>query len=337
MGAGANGKQVSGIACVNVEPERAINTLEQDVVEGLFSKPRNFSPKYFYDKRGSDFFDRICETSEYYLTRAEHDLLKQNADVIVQTALPDHIVEFGNGTSRKTRALLDACERLGIGCTYWAMDICGEMLKECAHELRREYPWLKVNVLVGDYSAGIANIKLPAGRKLAMFLGSTIGNLDQCEAIGFLCEIRRLLGDGNTLLFGADRVKPRELLNAAYNDAQGFTACFNLNVLEVLNRELNADFSLENFTHHAFFNEGKSRMEMHLVSRKRQEISFGALGHSIRMERGETIRTEISRKFEKKDIDSLLGSSDCEVLHHFTSADEGFSLVLARTGAVAPS
>ena len=318
---------------IDVEPARAVNTLEQDVIEGVFSRPRNLSPKYFYDERGSRLFDRICETREYYPTRTEDELLRKNADEIISLVRPDHIIEFGSGTSRKTRALFDACERLGVACTYWAMDICAEVLEECASKLQREYPWLRVNVLVGDYGAGLANLELPEGRWLGLFIGGTVGNLHREEAVGLLCEIGTLVGDAGALLLGADRVKRRELLDAAYNDTQGLTASFNLNVLNVLNRELDADFSLEDFSHYAFFNERKSRVEMHLVSRKRQKVRFGSLDHSLHLERGETIRTEISRKFTHAGIEDLIGSSRCTPLRHFVSADGYFSLVLAYAGA----
>ncbi len=332
-------RYAQGLARVRVEPARAINTLKQDVVEGLFSKPRNLSPKYFYDEQGSKLFDRICETREYYLTRTEGALLRENADEIIELARPDHILEFGSGTSHKTRTLFDACERRGVSCTYWAMDICAEMLEECALDLRREYPWLEVNALVGDYSAGLANIGLPEGRWLALFLGSTVGNLNKHEAVDFLREIRVLVGDGGALLLGADRVKHRQLLDAAYDDSQGLTASFNLNVLNVLNRELDADFSLDNFSHYAFFNEWERQVEMHLVSRKKQEVCFGALDCALRLERGETIRTEISRKFTRDCIEELMDASRCTPLRHFVAADEHFSLVLAHTsnGRVQPA
>lgn len=325
-------QRVQPLSRVEVEPARAVNTLEQDVIEGVFSKPRNLSPKYFYDERGSKLFARICETREYYPTRTEDELLRKNADEIIELVRPDHIIEFGSGTSRKTRALFDACERLGVTCTYWAMDICAEVLEECAYKLQQDYPWLKVNLLVGDYGAGLENIQLPEGRWLGLFIGGTVGNLHREEAVGLLREIRMLVGDAGALLLGADRVKHRALLDAAYNDAQGLTASFNLNVLSVLNRELDADFSLEEFSHYAFFNERKSRIEMHLVSRKRQKVRFGSLDHSIQLERGETIRTEISRKFTHDGIEDLIGSSRCTPLRHFVSADGYFSLVLAHTG-----
>lgn len=320
-----------GLLRVGVKPARAVNTLKQDVLDGLFSRPRNLSPKYFYDEQGSRLFNQICETREYYLTRAEERLLRDNAGEIVELAAPDHIIEFGSGTSRKTRALFDACERLGVRCTYWAMDICGEIIEECARELRREYPWLEINALIGDYNAGLANLELPAGRRLALFLGSTIGNLDRDEAVGMLCEIRALIGDNGTLLFGADRVKRKELLDAAYNDSEGVTASFNLNLLNVLNRELDADFSLDNFSHYAFFNEHERQVEMHLVSCKRQKVFFGSLDDAIELERGETIRTEISRKFTRDCLEELVDLSRCATLRHFVAEREHFSLVLAHT------
>ena len=319
---------------VDVEPVRLINTLKQDVVKGLLSKPRNLPPKYFYDERGAIIFNRICETQEYYLTRTEDKLLRDNAKEIIKLSSPDHIIEFGSGSSRKSCALFDACEHYGLSCTYWAMDICPEMLEECANNLQYEYPWLQVNTLVGDYNAGLGNIKLPEGRCLAMFLGSTIGNINKSEAVALLREIGILIGVDSTLLLGADRVKHKALLVVAYNDAQGMTASFNLNVLNVLNRELNADFSIEDFFHHAIFNENKNQVEMYLVSKRNQKVNFGSLDCSIEFERGETICTEISRKFTRDDIDQLIYSSQYVPMRHFIAGDEAFSLTLSRVGNI---
>ena len=318
---------------INVHPAYQVNTLKEDIIEGLFSKPRKLHPKYFYDERGSRLFDRICEIPEYYLTRIEDQLIRKNADEVVELTKPDHIIEFGSGTARKTRALFDACERRGVSCTYWAMDICAEMLVACASKLQYEYPWLVVNLLVGDYNAGLDNIKLPEGRWLALFLGSTVGNLYEHEAVRLLHGIGNLIGCDSTVLLGVDHVKHRNVLKAAYDDTQGTTASFNLNVLNVLNKELDADFSLENFSHYAFFNERKRWVEMHLVSRTRQKVFFGAIGRTLEFKRGETICTEISRKFTRDGIEELIGLGNCRPLRHFIAADEYFSLMLACTGS----
>lgn len=315
---------------IEVEAVRAVPGLQQDVREGLSSRPRRFPPKYFYDEKGSEIFDRICNTEEYYVTRTESSLLHENAETIIKQVAPEHIIEFGSGVSRKTRALFDACERLGVRCTYWPMDICVEVMEGCAGDLRKDYPWLQVNLLAGDYSAGLAHINLPEGRRLGVFLGSSIGNFPHDEACNLLREIGRVLGAGNTLLLGVDRVKDERILNAAYNDKQGETASFNLNLLNVLNRELDADFSLGNFSHRALFNTVKNQVEMYLVSRKKQVVQFGALDLFLQLGKGEAICTEISRKFTRACIDRLMTSSNYKPLHHFVARDEYFSLLLAR-------
>ena len=319
---------------IRVEPARKLATLGQDVTTGLLSKPRALSPKYFYDERGSKLFDRICNTVEYYVTRTESGLLHENAEEIIKLFAPRHIIEFGSGVSRKIRALLDACERLDVHCTYWAMDICAEIMEEGAHDLQKDYPWLQIRLLQGDYIAGLANLDLPEDRCLGVFLGSTIGNLPHEAASGLLRDIGRTLGTDNTLLLGIDRVKDKRVLEAAYNDRQGETASFNLNLLNVLNRELDADFSPENFSHHAFFNEKKKQVETYLVSKKQQKIWFGSLGLPLLLEEGEPIQTEVSRKFTRECIDELMTSCRYTPLRHFVADNEYFSLLLSRVSEV---
>lgn len=319
---------------IRVKPARTVATLGQDVEAGLLSKPRNLPPKYFYDGRGSKIFESICDTPEYYVTRTESSLLHENAEEIIKLSAPRHIIEFGSGASRKIRALLDACECLGVRCTYWAMDVCAEIMEEGAHGLQGDYPWLQIRLLQGDYNAGLVNLDLPEGRRLGVFLGSTIGNLSRSMAPGLLRDIGRVLGTDSTLLLGLDRVKEKRVLNAAYNDRQGETASFNLNLLNVLNRELDADFSLENFYHRALFNEERNQVEMYLVSRRQQRVWFGSLGRPLSLEQGESIRTEVSRKFTRVCIDRLMASSRYTPLRHFVAENEYFSLLFSRVASV---
>ena len=316
--------------CIEVEPCLSVRSLQEDVIDGLFSKPRTLPPKYFYDPAGSHLFDQICDTDEYYLTRAESALLRECADEVVARVRPDHIIEFGSGVSRKSCFLLDACERLGLHCTYWPMDICREVVEDAGRRLAGDYPWLRVNGLVGDYTAGLGNIRLSAGRRLGVFMGSTIGNFNPADAVRFLTDVRSLLADGDRLLLGADRVKEASVLNAAYDDAAGLTARFNLNVLKVLNEGLSADFEPGNFEHHAFFNEWRRQVEMHLVSCARQQVYFGDLDRSLELDAGESICTEISRKFTDDCLASLLRESGFASDRHYVSGDGYFSLVLGR-------
>lgn len=308
-----------------------MSTLEQDVCSYMLDRPRQLPPKYFYDKKGSQLFDQICDTPEYYPTRTEYTLLQKHADKIISITRPDHIIEFGSGTSRKTRLLLDACQQQGLMCSYWAMDICADVLQQSAKSLQTDYPWLTINILCGDHNAGLANINLAKGRILALFLGGSIGNYHDQEAERFLHEVYQLLCPNDWLLLGIDLVKEKFTLESAYNDAKGITAQFNLNVLNVLNRELGADFSVENYAHRALFNEKKSRIEMYIVARRDQQVCFEALDNRrIELKRGETIRTEISRKLTPAKAKDMLERCAYSVKHHLTPANKYFSLFLAH-------
>ena len=312
-----------------VEPTRLLNTIADDVRDNLFSKPRSLPSKYFYDNLGSRLFERICSTKEYYLTRTEKELLESSVDEVLGFVRPRHIIEFGSGTSRKTRILLKACEQENIKCEYWPMDICSGMLESASNSLVQEFPWLEINSLVGDYHAGLENISLPGGRKLGIFLGSTIGNFSDEEADEFLVDIRQLFSSGDGLLIGADRLKAPEILNSAYDDKEGLTSRFNLNLLTVLNRELCADFSVENFRHQAFFNGKKLQVEMHLAAIRDHRVNFRSLGSSIELKKQETIRTEISRKYTEDCLYDMIDRSGFKLKKLFSSENEFFSLILA--------
>ena len=324
------GTQEPRIACETVARAREVPSLTDDVEFGLLTRPRILPPKYFYDEYGSKLFDRICETAEYYVTRTEDALLKECAEAIVDQASPDDILELGSGTSRKTRRLLDACENLGFCPTYSPYDISQEILHETALGLIEEYDWLEINILIGDYEGGLANLPKSDGRRLFCFLGSTIGNFEHEKAVAFLRDIRSRMNRDDLLLLGADRIKGHEILHAAYNDSQGLTAAFNLNLLKVLNEEVEADFDLKGFEHRAVFNQDKSRIEMHLVSRADQTVAIGALDTEIQVKSGETILTEISRKFTDESLSAMLNTAGFSTTAHFTPGNNYFSLVLAR-------
>lgn len=324
------GTQEPRIACQTVARAREVPSLIDDVERGLLTPPRFLPPKYFYDEYGSKLFDKICETAEYYVTRTEDALLKECAASIVDQAAPDDILELGSGMSRKTRRLLDACESLGFCPTYSPYDISPETLHETALGLVEEYDWLEINILVGDYEAGLAHLPKSDGRRLFCFLGSTIGNFEHEKAVAFLKDIRGRMNPDDLLLLGADRVKDGQVLHAAYNDSQGITAAFNLNLLNVLNEEVNADFDLSQFEHRAEFNDDKSRIEMHLVALSDQTVTIGALDSSLRVQAGETILTEISRKFTDDSLSTMLNTAGFSTAAHFTPNNKYFSLVLAR-------
>lgn len=316
-----------------VTPSRAVTSLADDVLAGLFRRPRRLAPKYFYDAEGSRLFDRICDTPEYYLTRTEDALLARHARDIVAASRPRWMLELGSGFSRKTRHLFDACAELEVGARYFPFDVSAETLMEAGARLTRRYSWLYVHALVGDYLAGLGNVSPPAGRGLVVFLGSTIGNFEQRQALELLREVRALAGARGRLLLGADRVKAPHVLHAAYNDAEGYTARFNRNVLCVINRALGADFDPDTFHHYAPYDPARMQVDMHLVSARAQRVRFQALERSLALAEGEPIHTEVSRKFTREGLESLLAEAGFAVEQHHecAGADARYSLVLARS------
>jgi L-histidine N-alpha-methyltransferase len=328
----ATGLQVvDRLDCRAIPPARTIPDLEDDVTSGLLNgRPRSLPPKYFYDALGSQLFDRICDTAEYYPTRTEDALLERHAAAVIARVHPRHIVELGAGTSRKTRRLFDACNRAGLATAYAPFDVCAEILVESGQGLVADYDWLEVNALVGDYHAGLDHFPDFDGTSLYVFLGGTIGNFSHAEAVAFLADLRAHMGPDDRLLLGADRFKDPALLHAAYNDAEGVTAAFNLNLLSVLNRELGADFAPEHFVHHACFHPERRRVEMYLASTRRQTVRFPSLGAVMELEEGESIRTEISRAFTRDDLHGLLAAAGLAVEDHYEASERLYSLVLAR-------
>lgn len=317
-------------SCRHVEPSEHVPTLLEDAQTGLLSKPRSLPPKYFYDETGSALFDRICDTREYYPTRAESALLQHHAPQIIEKTRPEYIVELGSGTSRKTRFLFDACAALGERPEYWPMDVCEPLLIETAQSLTADYQWLTVNALVGDYHGGFDYFPCISSDSLYLFLGGTIGNFSQHQAVDLLTRLRALMSGNDRLLLGFDRVKDSAALEAAYNDAEGVTAEFNLNLLRVLNEGLDADFDVDAFVHRAIYNRDDARIEMYLEAKSRQRVELAALGEHLFIEKGERILTEISRKFTPASIESLLHESGFCMVSHYESGQPAYSLVLAE-------
>jgi len=269
----------------------------RDLLTGLSRSPRSIAPKYFYDATGSALFDRICELPEYYPTRTELDILRSNASQIVeQMGAHANIVEFGAGSLEKIRVLLDAFPSDRAPDRFIPVDISAGHLEESAQSLRRAYPCLEVLPIAGDYMkpGQLADIEEIGGRKVGFFPGSTIGNLTPHETAAFLHRAQAMLAGGG-LLVGVDLIKDARILHQAYNDSAGVTAAFNLNLLVRANSELRADFDLSGFKHNAFYNERMRRIEMHLVSLRRQTVRVA--GYDFRFDEGETIHTENSHKF----------------------------------------
>jgi dimethylhistidine N-methyltransferase len=273
-----------------------------DLMAALAARPRAISPKYFYDAEGSRLFDRICDLPEYYPTRTELAILRRCAPEVASLAGPGaEIVEFGAGSLRKVRLLLQAFD---APAAYLPIDISADHLGEAAAALRAEFPRLEVHPVAADYTLPLLlpMQRVATSRRIGFFPGSTIGNFTPEEAVAFLRQAAEVLR-GGALLLGADLVKDPQVLHAAYNDAQGVTAAFNLNLLARANRELGAGFALDRFAHYAFYNAPLARIEMHLVSRERQAVHLG--GQRFEFEEGETLHTENSYKYTVESLRAL--------------------------------
>jgi dimethylhistidine N-methyltransferase len=285
--------------------------LAEDVRRGLSSKPKRFLPKYFYDQLGSQLFEAICLLPEYYLTRAENEILERYADEIVASVGGNTtLVEMGSGSASKTRLLIEALLRKQDGLLFIPVDISASALDSSSRILLQSYPQLKIEAYAADYFAGLAELgKTPRARTLALFLGSNISNFDLEEALKFLRALRQVLREGDALLLGADLKKEKSVLEAAYNDALGVTAAFNLNVLARINRELAGNFDLRAFQHRAFYNEGPGRVEIYIESTRKQTVTISELEMKVQFAAGEQIHTENSYKYDLDDITRLASAT----------------------------
>jgi len=274
------------------------------VVAGLSLPQKAIPPKYFYDTQGSRLFDAICRLKEYYLTRCELALTRRHLGEIARFAATPagggmELIEYGSGASLKTRLLIRRCRP----DLYVPVDISESALQDAGRRLAAEFPWLSVMAVVGDFSRPLELPARPARRRIVYFPGSTIGNLTPAEAQAFLRMSRNQVGSRGAMLVGVDLKKDANALHAAYNDARGVTAAFNLNLLARINRELGADFDLRRFSHYAFYNAALGRVEMHLVSLARQSVRFGR--HRFAFAVGESIHTENSCKYSVEEFEAM--------------------------------
>ncbi|WP_432806005.1 L-histidine N(alpha)-methyltransferase [Geitlerinema calcuttense] len=302
-----------------------------EVIQGLTQNPKTLPPKYFYDSKGSHLFEQICQLPEYYPTRTETAILKQYASEIAQLTGPCELVELGSGSSTKTRILLDAYQKLEFPLRYIPIDVSAGMLEDTAQKLLTEYPSLQVHALASTYEVALTKLpptKMPT--RMLCFIGSTLGNLDLDECDRFFSQVTDTLTEGEYFLLGVDLQKPKEILEAAYNDAQGITAEFNLNLLNHLNRRFQANFDLSLFEHWAFYNEDARQIEMHLRSLKDQVIHLRELQIEATFAAGETLRTEISRKFELQQMQAYLQAKGLKTLKYWTDSRQWFGLILAQ-------
>jgi L-histidine N-alpha-methyltransferase len=306
-------------------PSDIVSELRAEVLHGLATVPKTLPPKLFYDAAGAALFERITELPEYYLTRAELEVVRTHARDIARLAGDQcALMEYGSGAGVKVRLLLDAfaSENHPIAA-YVPIDISREQLAAVASRIAAEYPTIPVHPVCADYTAPLQLPDLPQrARPVAFFPGSTIGNFHPTEASAFLRRVRRTVADDGVLVLGVDRRKDAATLDAAYDDAAGITAAFNLNMLRRLNRELQADFDLGRFRHHAFFNETASRVEMHLVSLEAQVVHVA--GERVAFDAGESIWTESSYKYDRETLDTLVTSAGFRMTRLWTDAAERF-------------
>ena len=310
-------------------PADGLVRLAHDVRRGLTARPRWLPPKYFYDEAGAALFDRITTLPEYYLTRAEEEILAAAAPTIARGVDPDELVELGPGSCHKVRRLLDVVDH-GGALRYVAFDVGGPALARALAGLARDYRALEVRTIAGDFEHDLGRVPPPKGRRLVLFLGSTIGNFDPPARQRLLGELRGMLGADGRLLLGVDLVKDRAVLEAAYDDAAGVTAAFNRNILTVVNRALDGDFRPEAFRHHAFYNDAASRIEMHLVADTPQRVRLRGLDLVLDFEAGESIWTESSYKYTRPGVAAMLEDVGLVTEGWFSDDARRFGLVLAR-------
>lgn len=311
--------------------ERSFNneSFARDVLTGFSADQKFLPPKYFYDDYGSKLFEQITATKEYYPTRAEASILKSQApQLATMQGCWDVIVELGSGNSEKTRHILSSFHAKRDALHYVPIDV-SDILIESSAALLDEFSKLTIDGVVADYIGGMSFVcKNIEGRKLFLFLGSSIGNFNPDQAFNFLKAIRKNLNQNDALLIGFDLVKSDQILNAAYNDQQGVTRDFNLNVLRRINAELGGEFDLESFRHHAFFNREQSRVEMHLVSKIEQDVWIEDVRRSFHFNAGESIHTENSYKFTPEQFETMAAKAGFTMRQFWTDENDYFGLAL---------
>jgi dimethylhistidine N-methyltransferase len=333
---------------LTLQQNREFEEFSNDVAMCLASKNKYLSPKYLYDKVGSQLFEQICIQPEYYLTRTEASILSKYASVISNLLGNNiHIIELGSGSSSKTAILLSHFSSQKKRIYYFPIDISSTILAESAQRLKSQFPKASIVGIASDYNMGIdraaAECKIAekvekkkknnnnddiSYTKLVLFLGSSIGNFELIEARSLLRSVRQRLNASDFLLVGFDLQKDESVLSAAYNDKAGITAKFNLNLLARINRELGGNFELEKFEHYAFYNHEQNRMEMHLISKIDQQLYIGALGKTFSLKKGESIHTENSYKYSVNQIAALAEDCGFAIEKNFTDKKRWFNLAL---------
>jgi L-histidine Nalpha-methyltransferase len=308
--------------------DSAYHALRRDVFDGMQKAPKSLPPKWFYDSVGSDLFDQITRLPEYYPTRAEAEILRSHAAEVASATGADTLVELGSGTSEKTRMLLDALRARGSLRKFVPFDVDAATLAAAGTAIQREYPNVEIAAVCGDFEEHLAEIP-DGGRRLFVFLGSTIGNLTPGPRAEFLASLAAVLRPGDSLLLGTDLVKDTGRLVRAYDDAAGVTAQFNRNVLAVVNRELDGDFDIDAFTHVARWNAAEERIEMWLRADAPQRVRIGALDMVVDFAAGEEMLTEVSCKFRAQAVAAELATAGLRPTRWWTDDAGDFGLSLA--------
>jgi L-histidine Nalpha-methyltransferase len=320
---------MAGNNLVRARPSRYYEALRSDVRAGLTATPKTLPPKYFYDERGSELFDEITRLPEYYLTRTETAILRERAAEIADLTQCESLVELGSGTSAKTRLLIRALRAKGTLQEFVPFDVDPTVLAESSETLAADFPGLRVAPVVGDFESDLTSISA-RGRRTVAFLGSTIGNLEPSARASFLKQIGAILRPGDTFLLGTDLVKDVGRLLRAYDDAAGTTAEFNRNVLAVVNRELGANFDVDQFEHVAIWDAANEWIEMRLRSTRDQQVLIRDLDLTVSFAAGEEMRTEISAKFRPGALAAEIVAAGLEPVRFWTDPAGDFGLTLAR-------
>ncbi|GAB1539179.1 L-histidine N(alpha)-methyltransferase [Scytonema sp. NUACC21] len=313
------------------QPSQNIKNHGKDVIQGLNKYPKILPSKYFYDNRGSEIFEKICELPEYYPTRTEASILQQCADEISQITGACELVELGSGSSTKTLFLLDAYQKKSNYCRYIPVDVSGGMLKSTVLKLQKKYPIFSIEGLIGTYEQALVKLESTFARsRMIFFLGSSLGNFPPQECEIFLKQVASTLQAGDYFLLGIDLQKSKEILEPAYNDNQGVTAAFNLNMLSHLNWRFQGNFDINLFTHKAIYNQADSQIEMYLQCQENHWITLEILDLKVSFQAGESILTEISRKFNLVDMQKQLEEKGLKIVKTWTDPQQWFGLILCQ-------
>jgi dimethylhistidine N-methyltransferase len=303
----------------------------KDVIKGLTEKLKSLPPKYFYDDPGSQLFEKICELPEYYPTRTEAWILQEYADEIAAITNCCELIELGSGSSTKTQALLTAYQKIANSCRYLPIDVSGGILKTSVLQLQEKYPDIAIHGLLGTYEQALVHLESNyLQSRMLFFLGSSLGNFNQEECDIFLNQVSRTLQIGDYFLLGIDLQKPKDILEAAYNDSQEVTAAFNLNMLSHLNWRFQGNFDISLFKHQAVYNQVDHQIEMYLHCQKSHWVSLDILDLKVNFEVGESILTEISRKFDLPTMETLLQSKGLNTVKTWTDEKGWFGLILCQ-------